>query len=94
MASHIDQTINIASMKTTLDISDPLLREARKVAAREGTTLRSLVEQGLRRVVAEKKRRPVFRLRKASFKGRGLREELRDAGWERLRDLAYEGRGG
>jgi hypothetical protein len=94
MASHIDQTINIASMKTTLDISDPLLREARKVAAREGTTLRSLVEQGLRRVVAEKKRRPVFRLRKASFKGRGLREELRDAGWKRLRDLAYEGRGG
>jgi Bacterial antitoxin of type II TA system, VapB len=81
-------------MKTTIDISDPLLREARKVAAREGTTLRSLVEQGLRRVVAEKKRRPVFRLRKARFKGRGLREELRDAGWERLRDLAYEGRGG
>jgi hypothetical protein len=80
-------------MKTTIDISDPLLREARKVAAREGTTLRSLVEQGLRRVVAEKKRRPAFRLRKASFKGRGLREELRDAGWERLRDLAYEGRG-
>ena len=94
MASHINQTINIAPMKTTLDISDPLLREARKVAAREGTTLRSLVEQGLRRVVAEKKRRPAFRLRKASFKGRGLREELRDAGWERLRDLAYEGRGG
>ena len=81
-------------MKTTLDISDPLLREARKVAAREGTTLRSLVEQGLRRVVAEKKQRPAFCLRKASFKGRGLREELRDAGWERLRNLAYEGRGG
>ena len=80
-------------MKTTLEISDPLLREARKVAAREGTTLRSLVEQGLRRVVAEKKRRSAFRLRKASFKGRGLREELRDAGWDRLRDLAYEGRG-
>ncbi len=80
-------------MKTTIDISDALLREARKVAAREGTTLRSLVEQGLRRVVAEKKRRSAFRLRKASFKGRGLREELRDAGWDRLRDLAYEGRG-
>ena len=94
MASHINQTINIASMKTTLDISDPLLREARKVAAREGTTLRSLVEQGLRRVVAEKKRRPAFRLRKASFKGRGLREELRDAGWEHLRDLAHRGGGG
>jgi hypothetical protein len=81
-------------MKTTLDISDPLLREARKVAARERTTLRALVEQGLRQVVADKKRRPAFHLRKASFKGRGLRPELMDAGWDRLRGLAYEGRGG
>ena len=81
-------------MKTTIDISDLLLREAGQIAAHEGTTLRSLVEQGLRRVVAEKKRRPAFRLRKASFKGRGLREELRDAGWEHLRDLAHRGGGG
>jgi hypothetical protein len=81
-------------MKTTLEISDPLLREARKVAARERTTLRALVEQGLRHVVAEKKHKSAFRLRKASFKGRGLRPELADAGWDRLRDLAYEGRGG
>jgi len=81
-------------MKTTLEISDPLLREARKLAARERTTLRALVEQGLRQVVAEKKQKPVFRLRKASFRGRGLRPELGGAGWERLRDLAYEGRGG
>jgi hypothetical protein len=81
-------------MKTTLDISDPLLREARKIAARERTTLRALVEQGLRRVLAEKARKPAFRLRKASFKGRGLRPEIADAGWDRLRDLAYEGRGG
>ena len=81
-------------MKTTLDISDPLLREARKLAAREHTTLSALVEQGLRRVVAESKRRPAFRLRKASFKGRRLRPELADAGWDRLRDLAYEDHGG
>ena len=80
-------------MKTTLDISDPLLREARKVAARERTTLRALVEQGLRQVVAEKGRARTFRLRKASFKGRGLHQELKDASWDRLRDLAYEGRG-
>lgn len=76
-------------MKTTLDISDPLLRDARKIAAREGTTLRALVEQGLRHVVSAKKRRTPFRLRKASVGGRGLRPELREAGWERIRDLAY-----
>ncbi len=81
-------------MKTTLDIPEPLLREARKLAAREGTTLRALVERGLRQVVAEKTRRQAFRLRKASFKGNGLRPELREAGSERLRDLAYEEDGG
>jgi hypothetical protein len=31
------------------------LEEARKLAAKEGTTVRELVEQGLRRVVAERK---------------------------------------
>jgi len=80
-------------MKTTLDISDPLLRDARKIAAREGTTLRALVEQGLRRVITDKQRRQAFRLRQVSFGGRGLRPELREAGWERLSTLAYEGRG-
>jgi hypothetical protein len=80
-------------MKTTLDIADPLLREARKIAARERTTLRALVEQGLRRIIAEKSRRPAFRLRDASFGGRGLNPEFADAGWDRIRDLMYEGRG-
>ena len=81
-------------MKTTLDISDPLLRDARKIAARERTTLRALVEEGLRHVVAAKGRRGGFRLRDASFKGRGLKPEWRGASWERLREAAYEGRGG
>jgi len=82
----------MAHVKTTLDISDPLLEEARKVAAREGMTLRALVEQGLRRILVEKKRKSAFRLRKASFGGRGLQPELRSAGWDQLRDLAYESR--
>jgi len=81
-------------MKTTLDIPDPLLREARKMALRERTTLRALVERGLWQVVVKSKSRRRFKLRKASFKGRGLRPELRAAGWDRLRDMAYDGRGG
>jgi Bacterial antitoxin of type II TA system, VapB len=80
-------------MKTTIEISDPLLREARKLAAREGITLRTLVERGLRRVVDERKPGNPFKLRRASFKGRGLRTDLHDASWDKLRDLAYEGRG-
>ena len=80
-------------MKTTIEISDPLLREARKLAEREGVTLRALVERGLRRVVAETRPAAPFKLRRASFKGRGLQPGLHDASWDKLRDLAYEGRG-
>ena len=80
-------------MKTTVEISDPLLREARKLAAREGVTLRTIIERGLHRVVSETKQGTPFKLRRASFKGKGLQPDLRHASWERVRDLVYEGRG-
>lgn len=83
-----------AHMKTTIEVSDALMEQARRLAAREHTTLRALVEEGLRKVLAEKRQAAPFRLRRASFKGRGLQPSARDAGWERVRDLAYEGRGG
>jgi hypothetical protein len=80
-------------MKTTIDIADTLLEEARQVAARDHTTVRALVEQGLRHVLAERKQARAFRLRKATFKGEGLQPGVADATWERIRDLAYEGHG-
>lgn len=61
-----------AHMKTTIEISDPVLNDARRLATREGVTLRALVELGLRRLIAEKKRAIGFRLRRASYKGNGL----------------------
>jgi hypothetical protein len=79
-------------MKTTVEISDGILDEARKVAAREGTTVRALIEAGLRREVQERRRGGRFRIRRASFRGRGLRPEIAGAAWDRIRDLAYEGR--
>lgn len=81
-------------MKTTIEIADPLLREARKLATREGVTLRTLVERGLHRVVAESKSNPPFKLRSASFKGEGLQPEFRDASWAALREATYQNRGG
>ncbi len=81
-------------MKTTIEISDSLLDEAKKLAAKEGTTVRAFVEQGLRKVVAERKSRGVFRLRKAAFKGKGIQPGMEDATWERIRETIYQGRGG
>ena len=81
-------------MKTTIDIADPVLREARTLAAKEGTTLRALVEQGLRHVIAEQKHRKPYRFRRVTTGGEGLSPEFEEGGWERIRDLIYEGRGG
>jgi hypothetical protein len=81
-------------MKTTVEIPDVLLAEARKLAARDGTTVRALIEQGLRRIIDERKRAGAFRLRKSTFKGDGLQPGVAAASWERIRDMAYEGRGG
>lgn len=80
-------------MKTTIDINAELLEQARRAAAQEHTTIKSLVEDGLRRVLESRGARPAFRLRKASFRGRGLHQELEAKGWEKIRDAAYEGRG-
>jgi hypothetical protein len=80
-------------MKTTIEIADPLLRQAKRVAARERTTVRALVGQGLRRELAERQRCRKFRLRHVTFRGKGLQPGL-DYSRERLAALAYEGRGG
>lgn len=81
-------------MKTTVELPDALLAEAKRAAAQDGTTLRALVERGLRGVLAERASRSEFRLRDASVDGRGLRDEFRGRGWDDVRAAVYEGRGG
>ena len=77
-------------MKTTIEVGDSLLAEAKRAAAEENTTLRALVEAGLREVLAKRRRRAApFRLRRVTVKGKGLLAELRGASWQQLRDLAY-----
>lgn len=81
-------------MKTTIEIPDALAEEAKGAARRKGTTLRALVEAGLRQVLREQRRRSRFRLREASYRGRGLQPGFRDGDWARVREAAYEDRGG
>lgn len=81
-------------MKTTIDVSDATLVEAKRVAEREGTTLRALVEEGLRHVLAtHRAKRSRFRLRRVTFKGEGLSPEFEGTGWPATRDAIYRGHG-
>lgn len=82
----------VAHMKTTIDISDALLRAAKRNARVRGLTLRALVEEGLRRVLREDAAPRPFRLRRASFGGQGRAADARE--WNAVRELIYPGRGG
>lgn len=83
-----------AHMKTTVEIPDALLKEAQAVARHDRTSLRVLVEEGLRQALKGRTTKRRFRLRKATFAGAGLQADVSGGSWERLRELAYEGRGG
>lgn len=81
-------------MKTTIDISDPLFNEVRELAVREGETFRSLVEQGLRLVVEERRAHyRVFKLRDASAGHGGMTPEFENATPEQWREAMYGDRG-
>lgn len=84
---------SMGTMKTTVEISDALMQEAKRVASKEETTLRQLIEEGLRRALEDRKQHRRFRLRRESFKGKGLQPGIAPGTWERIRDLIYEGRG-
>jgi len=80
-------------MKTTVEISAALLEQLRSLATREHATMRSLIEEGLRRILADRRRARPFKLRKASFKGNGLQPEMRSASWQQIQNAIYKGQG-
>lgn len=81
-------------MKTTIEVSDDLLERSRRLAQREGTTLRALVEEGLRLALAERRRRAAPRaFCFPVYGGGGMTDEFKDAGWDQIRDEIYRGRG-
>jgi hypothetical protein len=83
----------VTHMKTTIEIPDPLFEQAKRVAAHEGTTLRELVETGLRRELKLRRKDPNFVLRDVRVGGGGIQPEYQDVPWDKLRDAIYEGQG-
>lgn len=80
-------------MKTTVVIAEDLLRAAKLVAREEHTTLRALLDEGLRWAIEKRKMPSTFRLRDASVRGKGVRPGVVEGDWATLRGSSYEGRG-
>ena len=69
-------------MRTTIDISDELFRQAKKKAAAEGSTLRDIVEAALRVYLTARSKREGYKLRWRTEHGRiqpGVNLDDRDA---------------
>ncbi|MGE0872907.1 MAG: DUF2191 domain-containing protein [Kofleriaceae bacterium] len=79
-------------MKTTIDIADPLLERAKRHAKKIGKPLRSLVEEGLRHVLAASTARADYKLRDLSVGKAGDPNPLEAMSWQDLRDEIYAGR--
>ncbi len=69
-------------MRTTVEITDELLRQAKEKAMAEGTALRQVIETALRFYLAQPRRRAGYKLRWRTEQGRilpGVRLDDRDA---------------
>lgn len=79
----------LSHMRTSIDIPDPLLRRAKKLARERGTTLRQLLLNGLQAVIEQETPRGPHRMKDCSFGEGGLVEGLGWSDTERLDELAY-----
>ncbi len=80
-------------MKTTIELPDELIKQARRVAQQEGGSLRALVEEGLQRSLEARRQTTRRQLDFPSFGGSGLTEEFQSASWGRIRDEIYREHG-
>ena len=83
----------VTHMKTTIEIADSLLERAKRLAAKQDSTLRELVEAGLRKVLDEGRSRKPFQPQDARVFGQGLQPDFQSASWDQTRDAIYAGRG-
>lgn len=81
-------------MKTTIDISNTLFKQVKQMAGERGTSLKEIFESALRDFLGHRKQTAArFKLKKASFKGKGVAPGVAEGDWTAIRDKIYEGRG-
>jgi hypothetical protein len=72
-----------------VEISDDLLKRSQQLAKREGTSLRAILEEGLRLAMKSRQMRQRAQFQFPTFGKDGLNEEFRDASWDAIRDTIY-----
>jgi hypothetical protein len=82
----------MGTMKTTLDLSDELLKRAKRLARRTGRPLRAVVEEGLRLALSESDSPKPYVLPDLSVGRAGDPNPLASMSWQDLRDEIYGGR--
>ena len=77
--------------KTTIEIPDTLMEDAKAYGRRHTMPFRAVVESALRKLLDEEAKTAVkpFKLKKHHFGGEGM---VKPFTWEEIRDLIYEGR--
>jgi len=80
--------IKLSNMKTTIDITENLLMEAKLTASEENRTLREIIEASLRKYLSEKKAKSNFELKNKSFHGSGLQAGA-SLDWSDLSEKIY-----
>ena len=75
-------------MKTTVDIADELFARLKRLSLETGRPMRSLIEEGLRRVL-EHEDRPTWTLPDRSVGDPDGRNPLAGVSWSDLRDEIY-----
>jgi hypothetical protein len=80
----------LGRMRTSFDLPDPLLDDAKRLAIERGVPLRDLVEEGLRLVLAAQgKRAKPYKLENFTYGTGGLVEGLEWGDWDRMQELSY-----
>lgn len=76
-------------MKQPSRLPTRLLEEVRRTAEHGRTTLRALVETGLRREIQSRSGRTAYRLADLSFGEGGMAPEFEYGGWDVMRNEIY-----
>jgi hypothetical protein len=76
-------------MRTTVDINDALLKRIKVLLAKRQTSMRSLIEEGLQRILDDDRSEGKFELEDQSIDGDGLAPGISSLAWDEIRPLIY-----